>query len=166
MNESCLTQIFPSEAAFNLEPLAESTHDVTNKPECISSCLFCNGPLRRTVHFGLQEMVQEDKNWCSHHKKRTPYGSLEGFEMEQNCKCAYEIDELGNPGWGCFNKAQAQSVAEDIQRRIEKKGQINQLLVQESLIDDILNIEVKIDVLTLGSGIAYPEDDIRRDNLS
>jgi hypothetical protein len=42
------------------------------------------------------------------------------------------------------------------QKGIEKKGDIAEMHVQEQIINDILSMEVKMDVIAHQEGIAYP----------
>jgi hypothetical protein len=60
---------------------------------------------------------------------------LEGVDIDENCFCCAEIGDVAKPGLGCGNTEIVKKILEDLWPRIEKKGDMAELDVQEQIIN-------------------------------
>jgi hypothetical protein len=139
---------------FNPEMFPNSNYSVTNRIECCCS-MCCTPCLSRELTFDKREMVQYGKHACGFSRQRTPYASLGGIDVDQDCCCCHEIGDVANPGWGT-NEAEVKRIFDDLYPRMIKLGSIAQVMAQEEIINDILSIELKLDLLLQSMSIPYP----------
>jgi len=71
---------------------------------------------------------------------------------------------VAHPGWGC-NGAEVKRIFDDLHPRIIKLGSIAQIMAQEQIINDILSIELKLDLLSHSMGLPYPPPKQELDSL-
>mmetsp|Transcript_48732 Transcript_48732/g.106470 ORF Transcript_48732/g.106470 Transcript_48732/m.106470 type:complete len:361 (+) Transcript_48732:2-1084(+) len=132
------------------------TYNVTDKVAacCGLLCCPCCGWTTKTMELGAEEMFIVTQNLCIKNNERTPYAQLGAVEVETTCCCCIELPELAKPGFGC-EEAYVQEIAGELQDRKEKRGNIAQLKMQENMLNEILKIVVKMDLLLLKNNIEY-----------
>lgn len=148
---------------FNPDMFPNSDYTVSNHIETCC-CMLCLPCLSRKLTFDKREMVQDGKHACGFWRQRTPYASLGGIDVDQNCCCCHEIGDVANPGLGC-SKAEVERIFDDLYPRMIKVGSIGQIMAQEQIINDILSIELKLDLLMESMGIVYPPPEHEVDSL-
>jgi len=135
-----------------------TTYDVTNYSECICNCLCSlglKGCLKTRLELGPDEVMIVREDCCNRWTSRSPYGNLGSVETELECCCCHSLPEVATPGCGC-DKAFVEKIAEDLQERKVKRGNIAQMQQQENIIKEVLSLEVKMDLLCHKHGVAYP----------
>lgn len=133
-------------------------YDVTNYIECccnILCTLGLAGPRWRKLTLNAEEMYLEVTDFCGRYQSRTPYGNLGSVETEENCCCFYEVPEVADPQCGC-NKAMVDEIAGELQERKVKRGNIAQIKQQENIINEVLKLDTRMDLLLHKRGIPYP----------
>lgn len=121
---------------------------------CVGSCGVCGWT---TQHMDLtdEEMVITTKNFCLSNTTRTPYAQLGGVEVETVCCCCAELPEVARPGCGCSTEL-VQKIAEELQNRKVKRGNIAQLKMQENIMLEILKLGAVMDMLLDSEGVPPP----------
>ena len=90
------------------------------------------GPVtRRTVDLERDELIVHVGNWCLTSTVRTPYSQMDGVDVDENCGCCYELDGVGGACAGCGD-AELKEIAAEVGARIEKRGDIAQIKLQEN----------------------------------
>jgi hypothetical protein len=132
--------------------------NVTNYPEAICTCLCCPcaGCTTRELDLGPDELTITSSNFCDQTTSRIPYGNLGSVETELTCCFCHELPDVANPGCGC-SRAVVDAIAEELQERKVKRGNIAQMKQQENIILELLKLEAKADVMAYAKfGIAFP----------
>jgi len=126
-------------------------YDVTNNCSrcctCLCSCGMAGPCATRTLRLEKDEMYITDVNWCCKSNERTPYAQIDAVETEEVC-CAIctEVPDVANPGCGCSN-AMVTDIANELQERKNLRGMIAQLKTQENMLNEVLQLGVKADLL-------------------
>eukprot|EP00929_Paragymnodinium_shiwhaense_P109987 TRINITY_DN7664_c0_g1_i1.p1 TRINITY_DN7664_c0_g1~~TRINITY_DN7664_c0_g1_i1.p1 ORF type:complete len:745 (+),score=221.80 TRINITY_DN7664_c0_g1_i1:84-2318(+) len=139
------------------EILPSKTYNITNIPSCICTFLWCRGVTSETLDLSAEELHITRKNWCDQQNVRMPYAEMSSVEVETACCCCSELPDIGVPGFGCSNALVAE-IAEELQQRKVKRGEIAQFKMQENMINEVLKIGVKMDCLLDKKGFANPAD--------
>merc|ERR1712196_742462 len=95
------------------------------------------------------------KDCCNRTTTRTPYGNMGSVDTESICFCCSNLPDIGSPGCGCSNALVAE-IAEELQQRKEKRGNIAQMKQQENIIIEILNLDAKTEVMMRQKKLPYP----------
>jgi len=145
----------------HIEPEKEfdtKNYDVTNFPESCCTFLFTCGTAcctKTNLELGSDELTIVQENMCGRTSSRTPYGNLGSVETELNCCCCHSLPDVATPGFGC-SKDMVEEIAEELQQRKVKRGNIAQMQQQENIIKEVLQLEVKMDLLCHEKGVQYP----------
>ena len=75
-------------------------------------------------------------NWCYTNNVRTPYSQMDGVDVDENCGCCYELDGVGGACAGCGD-AELNEIAAELEARIEKRGDIAQIKLQENTLHTV-----------------------------
>jgi len=125
-------------------------YDVSN--HCLSGLLFLGGcglpgPCTRiTMTLEEEEMSMRTVNWCLQKNKRTPYAHLGSVDTSTCCVFCSSLPELAVPGCGC-SQGLVKEIAEELQERKVKRGNIAQIKIQENIMNEVLKTGVKLDLL-------------------
>jgi len=133
-------------------------HNVTNIPMALgylaSSCCL-RGWHSQTLELDGEEMSVVETDCCTRLQSRTPYGNLGSVETETQLRCVTMLPDIAVPGCGCSGDL-VQQIADQLQERKVKRGNIAQMKQQENIIVEILKLEVKMDVLAHAKQLKYP----------
>jgi len=78
---------------------------------------------------------------------RRPYAQVDSVDMEKAfCGTCTSIPGVANPGCGCSNGLVAE-LAGELQERKMKRGMTAQLKTQENVMNEVLKLGVKVDLL-------------------
>jgi len=121
-------------------------YDITNWWDCVTNCLQLRGPLKRKMTLEPEEMFIETTDWCSRRNERTPYAQLASVEVETVCCCCSAIPDVAHPRCGCA-KEYVEEIAADLQERKVMRGGIAQFKMQENILNDILKLSCKADLI-------------------
>jgi hypothetical protein len=105
-----------------------------------------------------EEMYIVKENLCCRQNTRTPYAQLGAVETEQSCCCCHELPETAQPQCGCA-KELVDMIANDLQERKVKRGNIAQLKMQENLMNELLKLDAKLTLLMHFKDAKYPPSD-------
>lgn len=132
-------------------------YNVTNLPSSICGCLFCPcaGWTTQYVELVPDEILTVTDNCCTTTTSRVPYGNLGAVETETFCCCCTSLPDIAVPGCGC-SEGLVKEIAEELQERKVKRGNIAQMQQQENIIIEVLNLEAKLDILVHKHSIQYP----------
>jgi hypothetical protein len=128
------------------EQFEQKEYDVTNWFDWFRSVVSCRGPLRRKLTLEPEEMYIETTDWCSRSNERTPYAQLGSVETENMCHCCSVLPDVANPKCGC-SKDLVDTIANDLQERKVKRGNIAQMKMQENILHEISKLAAKADLL-------------------
>lgn len=128
-------------------------YNVTNWWEC--AALWYLGGYWRTLTLQPEELNLVESNLCLQRTTRTPYANVDSLESETVCFCCSELPELANPGCGCSTEL-VEEIAGHLQERLEKRGDVAQLKMQENVTYELLKLDLKTDLLTKKRNIEYP----------
>eukprot|EP00812_Abedinium_dasypus_P012600 NODE_610_length_1447_cov_328.279454.p1 GENE.NODE_610_length_1447_cov_328.279454~~NODE_610_length_1447_cov_328.279454.p1 ORF type:complete len:425 (-),score=149.09 NODE_610_length_1447_cov_328.279454:155-1288(-) len=120
--------------------------NVTNYCELICTLVNCVGPTTREMVLEPEEMLLTTKNWCLMNTQRTPYAQLGSVDVETACLCCSNLPDVATPGCGC-NRALVDDIAEELQKRKVKRGNIAQMKMQENMMTEILKVSTKVEIL-------------------
>jgi hypothetical protein len=133
------------------------TYSVTNYIEACATCVCTpwSGPVTRRLELDAEEMKLTRTDFCSSKTSRTPYGNLGAVEEEtMNC-CCVMLPDVANPGCGC-DRAKVSEIAAELQERKVMRGNIAQMKQQENIINEVLHLGVKVDLLYEEQGLQFP----------
>merc|ERR1740121_1242095 len=145
----------------HIEPEKEfetKDYDVTNYPECCCIFLCTCGTAcctKTNLELGSDELTIVQENMCGRTSSRTPYGNLGSVETELAFCCCHSLPDVANPGCGC-NEELVDEIAGELQERKVMRGNIAQMKQQENIIKEVLQLEVKMDLLCHKKGVQYP----------
>lgn len=128
-------------------------YNVTNWWEC--AALWYLGGYWRKLILEPEEVTLTESNLCLQRTTRTPYANVDSLESETVCFCCSELPELANPGCGCSTEV-VEEIAGHLQERIQKRGDVAQLKMQENVTYELLKLDLKTDLLTKKRDIQYP----------
>jgi hypothetical protein len=131
--------------------------DITNLPESICGliCCPCGGWTKKTMFLEAEEMYIKTENLCLLNNQRTPYGKLGAVETEVALCCCHQLPDVATPGCGC-SKDYVDQIASELQQRKVKRGNIAQIMMMENVMNELLKLGVKMDLLLDQKNITYP----------
>ena len=103
---------------------------------CWNTCGLAGPVTRRTVDLEADELVVHVSNWCSTSTARTPYSQMDGVDVDESCCVCYELDGVGGACVGCGD-AELRSIAAELEARIEKRGDIAQIKLQDNTLHTV-----------------------------
>jgi len=133
--------------------------DITNH---IQSCMTClctlgiAGCTRETLELKAEEVVVKSVNNIDDTHLRMPYGNMGSVDVDRSCCCCFGVNSM-SPGFGC-NRQLTQQIADELQLRKEKRGNIAQLRQLQLLTKITSQLQAQADTVLQKEGIAYPPD--------
>lgn len=137
--------------------------DITNAFGVICGCC-----LRTTLELNDEEAIFRFRSCCAQATRREPYAQLGSVEPgEICCGICTTLQTDQNficPGCGCSNGL-VTTVANELQERKVKRGNIAQIKQQENLMMELIKLAVKTDLLAKKEGIQYPPSQATMDDV-
>lgn len=136
----------------------EKTYDVQNTCGAVCGCLCtCGiaGCTKTTMILKEEEIQTELSNNCTQSVNRTPYAQLGG--VSQSTCCGLHSVNGMMPGLGCSADV-VKEIADELQERKVKRGNIAQLRNQENTMYKAVEMDVRTDILMKKLAVAYPPE--------
>mmetsp|Transcript_10477 Transcript_10477/g.20808 ORF Transcript_10477/g.20808 Transcript_10477/m.20808 type:complete len:700 (-) Transcript_10477:147-2246(-) len=153
-------QVPPKGAPFHADPVQAfepKRYDFSDPCEslatCYASCGLAGPTTTRTINLTHEEMEVNVSNWCCESTSRVPYASLDGVDVDEACCGAcLSVDDVGSASCGCGNGVLREVVAE-LGPRIEKRGNIAQLKLQDNLNQAVRHVNAATRALKQAKGL-------------
>jgi len=147
------------------QQVEKKDYDITNT---IDSCLNCvctcgvAGCTTETMSLHEDDLFIITKNNLDDSNMKMPYAEMDSVDVQKSCCCCWSVNE-SSPGFGC-NRALVEEIAEDLQQRKLKRGNIAHLKQLRNMQGTAAGLDALAEDILKREGIMYPpsQADINR----
>jgi hypothetical protein len=132
-------------------------YDFSDPCESLGNCCASNGltgpKTTRTLKLHPEMMELTVENWMTKKTSRMPYASLDGVDIDSTCGgMCVEADDIGSGCMG-FGTEEVKQIVEELKPRIEKRGNIAQLKLQDNIIAQVRQVAATVEQLKASKGL-------------